>query len=173
MIAAGSWNQLYSLGIHSTGFLGKFYAEDIENTDPKAQEALEAVGANKLKLFRFAILLQVMSQCIAYTLYVLDRNVRMATVIGLVGAGGIGQELKGRYDLFNYGHVGTILVAIFFWCWYWINSRPGCGGPICNRDGGSRSIVRGAAARGQSRRRSSHSLVSRRFAIHQVSLCAR
>ncbi|OYW84110.1 MAG: phosphonate ABC transporter, permease protein PhnE, partial [Sphingobium sp. 32-64-5] len=43
----------------------------------------------------------------------LDRNVRMATVIGLVGAGGIGQELKGRYDMYDYGHVGTILVAIF------------------------------------------------------------
>jgi phosphonate transport system permease protein len=50
---------------------------------------------------------------VAYTLYVLDRNVRMATVIGLVGAGGIGQELKGRYDMYNYGHVGTILAAIF------------------------------------------------------------
>ncbi len=49
----------------------------------------------------------------AYTLYILDRNVRMATVVGLVGAGGIGQELKGRYDLYNYHHVGTILVAIF------------------------------------------------------------
>lgn len=102
-----------ALGIHSTGFLGKFYAEDIENTDPRAQEALAAIGANRLKVFRFAILPQVMPQYIAYTLYILDRNVRMATVIGLVGAGGIGQELKGRYDLFNYGHVGTILVAIF------------------------------------------------------------
>jgi len=102
-----------ALAIHSTGFLGKFYAGDIENTDPKAPEALSAIGANKLKVFRFAILPQVMPQYIAYTLYILDRNVRMATVIGLVGAGGIGQELKGRYDLFNYGHVGTILAAIF------------------------------------------------------------
>jgi phosphonate transport system permease protein len=102
-----------ALAIHSTGFLGKFYAEDIENADPKPQEALSAIGANKLKIFRFAILPQVMPQYIAYTLYILDRNVRMATVIGLVGAGGIGQELKGRYDIYNYGHVGTILVAIF------------------------------------------------------------
>jgi phosphonate transport system permease protein len=102
-----------ALGIHSIGFLGKFYAEDIENADPKAQEALTAIGSNRLKVFRFAILPQVMPQYIAYTLYILDRNVRMATVIGLVGAGGIGQELKGRYDMYNYGHVGTILVAIF------------------------------------------------------------
>lgn len=102
-----------ALAIHSAGFLGKFYAEDIENADPKPQEALIAIGAGRLKVFRHAILPQVMPQYIAYTLYVLDRNVRMATVIGLVGAGGIGQELKGRYDMYNYGHVGTILVAIF------------------------------------------------------------
>jgi phosphonate transport system permease protein len=102
-----------ALAAHSAGFLGKFYAEDIENADPKPQEALTAIGTNRLKIFRFAILPQVMPQYIAYTLYILDRNMRMATVIGLVGAGGIGQELKGRYDMYNYGHVGTILVAIF------------------------------------------------------------
>ena len=61
---------------------------------------------------RLAILPQVLPQFVAYTLYILDRNLRMATVIGLVGAGGIGQELKGRYDLFQYHHVGTLLVAI-------------------------------------------------------------
>lgn len=102
-----------ALAFHAAGFLGKFFAEDIETADPKPQEALRAVGCNRLKLFRYAVLPQVSAQYVAYTFYILDRNVRMATVIGLVGAGGIGQELKGRYDLFNYGHVGTILLAIF------------------------------------------------------------
>jgi phosphonate transport system permease protein len=102
-----------ALALHSAGFLGKFYAEDIETADDKPQEALRAIGASKLKVMRFAVLPQVMPQFIAYTLYVLDRNVRMATVVGLVGAGGIGQELKGRYDMYNYAHVGTILIAIF------------------------------------------------------------
>lgn len=102
-----------ALALHSAGFLGKFYAEDIENADIKSQEALRAIGANKLKILRYAILPEVFPQYIAYTLYVLDRNVRMATVIGIVGAGGIGQELKGRFDMFNYQHVGTILIAIF------------------------------------------------------------
>jgi len=102
-----------ALALHSAGFLGKFYAEDIETADDRPQEALRAIGANKLKVMRFAVLPQVMPQFIAYTLYVLDRNVRMATVVGLVGAGGIGQELKGRYDMYNYAHVGTILIAIF------------------------------------------------------------
>jgi phosphonate transport system permease protein len=102
-----------ALGIHGAGFLGKFYAEDIENADDRPQEALRAIGAGMLKVLRVAVLPQVWPQYIAYTLYILDRNVRMATVVGIVGAGGIGQELKGRYDLYNYSHVATILLAIF------------------------------------------------------------
>ncbi|CAH0356512.1 hypothetical protein BH11PSE5_BH11PSE5_20440 [soil metagenome] len=104
---------ILALGLYGAGFLGKFYADDIENADPRPQEALTAIGASKIVMWRYAILPQVLPQYIAYTLYILDRNVRMATVIGLVGAGGIGQELKGRYDMYEYGHVGTILIAIF------------------------------------------------------------
>lgn len=102
-----------ALGLSSAGFLGKFYAEDIENADKKPQEALEAIGAGKLKTLWYGVLPQVLPQYVAYTVYIMDRNLRMATVIGLVGAGGIGQELKGRFDLFQYGHVATILIAIF------------------------------------------------------------
>ena len=104
---------ILALGLHAAGFLGKFYAEDIEAADKKPQEALLALGASKLRVLRSAVLPQVAPSYVAYTLYILDRNVRMATVVGLVGAGGIGQELKGRYDLFEYHHVGTILVVIF------------------------------------------------------------
>ncbi len=104
---------IIALALHGAGFLGKFYAEDIESADVKPQEALRALGASRLKVLRFAILPNVLPQYIAYTLYILDRNVRTATVIGIVGAGGIGQELKGRFDMFNYQHVGTILVAMF------------------------------------------------------------
>lgn len=102
-----------ALALHAAGFLGKFYAEDIENADPKPQEALIAIGASRMKVLTHAILPEVLPQYIAYTFYILDRNVRMAAVIGIVGAGGIGQELKGRYDLYNYSHVGTILIAVF------------------------------------------------------------
>jgi phosphonate transport system permease protein len=102
-----------ALAFHSAGFLGKFYADDIEDADPRPQAALRGMGAGRIATWRFAILPEVLPQHIACTLYALDRNVRMATVIGLVGAGGIGQELKGRFDLYEYGHVGTILIAIF------------------------------------------------------------
>jgi phosphonate transport system permease protein len=104
---------ILALGFHAAGFLGKFYAEDIENADKGPQEALFAIGANKFKVLWYAVLPQVLPQYVAYTLYILDRNVRMATVVGIVGAGGIGQELKGRYEMFNYGHVSTILIVLF------------------------------------------------------------
>lgn len=102
-----------ALGLHSAGFLGKFYADDIEDADPRPQQALAAMGAGRLTIWGSAILPQVLPQHIACTLYTFDRNVRMGAVIGLVGAGGIGQELKGRFDMYEYGHVGTILIAIF------------------------------------------------------------
>lgn len=102
-----------ALGLHSAGFLGKFYADDIEDADPRPQQALAAMGAGRLTIWGSAILPQVLPQHIACTLYTFDRNVRMGSVIGLVGAGGIGQELKGRFDMYEYGHVGTILIAIF------------------------------------------------------------
>lgn len=102
-----------ALGFHSAGFLGKFYAEDIENADRGPQEALTALGAGRLRVLRLAVLPQVLPQYIAYTLYILDRNIRMATIIGIVGAGGIGQELKGRWDIFHYSHVTTILLVLF------------------------------------------------------------
>lgn len=104
---------ILALGFHCAGFLGKFYAEDVENAEKAPQEALLALGAGKLKVFRLAVLPQVMPQYIAYTLYILDRNVRMATVVGIVGAGGIGQELIGRWDIFDYSHVTTILLVLF------------------------------------------------------------
>ena len=102
-----------ALGLHCAGFLGKFYAEDIENADKSPQEALLAVNAGKIKTLWYGVLPQVFPQYVAYTLYILDRNVRMAIVVGIVGAGGIGMELKGRFDMFNYGHVTTILLVLF------------------------------------------------------------
>jgi phosphonate transport system permease protein len=89
------------------------FAGMLSLADDRPQRALRAIGANKVKVLAVAVLPQVCPQYIAYTLYILDCNVRMATVVGIVGAGGIGQELKGRYDMYNYRHVGAILGMIF------------------------------------------------------------
>ncbi|MES9942479.1 MAG: phosphonate ABC transporter, permease protein PhnE [Candidatus Thiodiazotropha sp. 6PLUC2] len=102
-----------ALAIHTSGVLGKFFADEIENAPPGPQTALAASGANTMKVLRFAVLPHVLPAWIAYIQYIFERNIRTATVLGIVGAGGIGMELKGRWDLFDYGHVSTILLAIF------------------------------------------------------------
>jgi len=102
-----------ALGFHCAGFFGKFFADDIENAPRGPQDALRSTGAGRIKVFRFAVLPQVTPQFIAYIQYILERNVRTATVLGIVGAGGIGLELKGRLDLSDYSHVATTLLVIF------------------------------------------------------------
>jgi phosphonate transport system permease protein len=102
-----------ALAIHTSGVLGKFFADEIENAPPGPQTALTASGASRLKVLRYAVFPHVFPAWIAYVQYIFERNIRTATVLGIVGAGGIGMELKGRWDLFDYGHVSTILLAIF------------------------------------------------------------
>ena len=104
---------ILALTFHSIGFLAKFYAEDIEGAETAPQQALKAAGASNFTILRLAVLPQVLPSYTGLSFYILDRNIRMATVIGLVGAGGIGQELKGRFDMFQYDRVGTILLVIF------------------------------------------------------------
>ena len=104
---------ILALTFHSIGFLGKFYAEDIEAANKSPQNALRATGAGTFTILRLAVLPQILPSYTGLSVYILDRNIRMATVIGLVGAGGIGQEMKGRFDMFQYDRVGTILLVIF------------------------------------------------------------
>lgn len=113
MYGFGAVAGVLALGIHTSGFLGKFFADDIENAEKGPQESLEALGANRVKILRYAVLPEVMPQYLAYMQYILERNVRTAAVLGIVGAGGIGMELKGRWDLYDFGHVSTILLVIF------------------------------------------------------------
>lgn len=104
---------IFALAMHTSGVLGKFFADEIENAPPGPQEALRSGGAGRLKVLRFAVLPQVLPQYVAYVQYVFERNIRTASVLGIVGAGGIGMELIGRWDLFDYSHVATILLVIF------------------------------------------------------------
>jgi len=102
-----------ALAIHTSGVLGKFFADEIENAPPGPQLALGSSGAGHLKVLRYAVFPHVFPTLIAYVQYIFERNIRTATVLGIVGAGGIGMELKGRWDLFDYDHVATILLVIF------------------------------------------------------------
>ncbi len=104
---------ILALGISTSGVLGKFFADEIENAPPGPQLALGSSGAGRLKVLRYAVFPHVYPAWMAYVQYIFERNIRTATVLGIVGAGGIGMELMGRWDIFDYSHVATILLIIF------------------------------------------------------------
>ena len=113
MFGFGPIAGVLALAIHTSGVLGKFFADEIENAPIGPQQALISTGAGTLKVLRYAVFPHVYPAWIAYIQYIFERNIRSATVLGIVGAGGIGMELKGRWDLFDYDHVATILLLIF------------------------------------------------------------
>ncbi len=101
-----------TIGIHSIGMLGKLFAEAIDNMDKSPLEALDAVGANAWQKIRYGIIPQVAADVSSITLYRLDINVRSATVLGIIGAGGLGASLILAADSWSWNILGTILLAI-------------------------------------------------------------
>ena len=112
-IGFGAMPGVLALGIHTMGFLAKFYAEDIEHVNKGPIEALKSSGASKRQIISFAIIPQIIPSFIANNLYILDRNIRMATTLGIVGAGGIGYELQSSFRMFEYQKVSAIIIIIF------------------------------------------------------------
>jgi phosphonate transport system permease protein len=112
-IGFGAMPGVLALGIHTMGFLAKFYAEDIEHIDKGPVEALLSSGASKRQIISFAIIPQIIPSFVANNLYILDRNIRMATMLGIVGAGGIGYELQSSFRMFEYQKVSAIIIIIF------------------------------------------------------------
>jgi phosphonate transport system permease protein len=103
-----------ALGLHMTGFLGKFVAESMERVDKGIYEAVQTTGANFLQLVMFAAYPSILREVAGYTLYSFDRNVRVATVLGLVGAGGIGVELNANLRFFQYDQAAALIFIIIF-----------------------------------------------------------
>jgi phosphonate transport system permease protein len=101
-----------ALAIHSAGALGKQFFETTENIDMKPVEGLRAVGASYLQTIRYAALPQVLASFASFGLLRFEINVRGATVLGFVGAGGIGQDLMEAIRKFYYSDVSAILVMI-------------------------------------------------------------
>jgi phosphonate transport system permease protein len=112
VIGIGATNGAITIGIHSIGMLGKLYAEAIENMDTGPLEALDAVGANTWQKIRYAIIPQVLPDFLSTALYRLDINVRSATVLGMVAAGGLGAPLIFASELWEWNSLSSILIAI-------------------------------------------------------------
>jgi phosphonate transport system permease protein len=112
-VGFGAMPGVVALGLHSMGFLSKFYAEAIEHVKPGPGEALGSLGASQAQVLAFAVIPQVLPSFVANNLYILDRNIRMATMLGIVGAGGIGYELQSSFRMFQYPRVAAIVIVIF------------------------------------------------------------
>jgi len=112
-IGFGAMPGVLALGLHTMGFLAKFYAEDIEHINKGPIDALRSSGATKSQIISFGVIPQILPSFVANNLYILDRNVRMATMLGIVGAGGIGYELQSSFRMFEYQRVSAIIILIF------------------------------------------------------------
>lgn len=112
MVGLGPFPGVLALAVHVTGALGRYFSESIETVDPELIKAIISTGANKFQVIVRGIFPQVKPLFINYTLYYLENNFRAATVLGLVGAGGIGMELLTSMRLFRSQEVLTILIIM-------------------------------------------------------------
>ncbi len=104
---------VFAIMVDKIGFAGRFFAEAMEETDKGPREALATIGASRAGVIFSAVVPEAMPSFIATSLFSLEKAVRGSVILGLVGAGGIGVELKVAFDLFAYDTAATIIIAIF------------------------------------------------------------
>jgi phosphonate transport system permease protein len=112
VVGLGPFAGVLALWVHTTGSLGKLFAEAVEASDPRPVEGIRATGATALEEILYGVLPQVMSLWISYALYRLEANIRSASVVGMVGAGGIGVVLYELIRGFQYAQACAVLILI-------------------------------------------------------------
>ena len=116
-VGVGPFAGMLALFVHSVAALGKLYSEAIESIDAGPVEAITATGASFVQVLRYGVVPQVVPPFLSFTVYRWDINVRMATILGLVGGGGIGDLLINYQQLGAWSKVGTIIVFITLVVW--------------------------------------------------------
>lgn len=111
-VGIGPFAGVMALGLHTIVSLAKLYSEQVESILPGPLEAVEATGANRLQTIIYAVIPQIVPPYISYTMYRWDINVRMSTIIGFVGGGGIGFLLQQNINLLNYRGASAQMLAI-------------------------------------------------------------
>jgi phosphonate transport system permease protein len=112
-VGLGPFGGVLALGVGAIGSLAKLYAESIEQIDPQQVAAVQATGSGPMQAFRYGVLPQAMPLIISYSLILFEHNVRSATILGLVGAGGVGFILQKYISLFQYRELmGTLIFII-------------------------------------------------------------
>jgi phosphonate transport system permease protein len=112
-VGLGPFPGVLAIGVAYGGMLGKVYSEIFEGANYRPLEALQSLGANKLQIFFYAWFPQVLPNFVSYTLYRWECAVRASAVLGLVGAGGLGQQIEISMRMFNFNEVLTILIVLF------------------------------------------------------------
>jgi len=113
LVGLGPFPGVLALGFHTGGVLGKLFGEVLEDVDTQPIESLQATGANRLQILLYGIVPQVLPQFISYTLYRWEVNIRVAAVLGFVGAGGLGQRIHIAISLFFEQQLLTLILAIY------------------------------------------------------------
>ncbi len=103
---------MLALWVHTTGILGKLFSEAVEAIDPRPVEGIRVTGAVKVQEVIFGVIPQVMPMWSSLTLYRLETNVRSATTLGIVGAGGIGQTLYESIRSFHYAETAAQIIIV-------------------------------------------------------------
>ena len=111
-VGLGPFAGVLALAVHTTGILGKLFSEVVEAIDPRPVEGIRATGANALEEISFGIVPQVLPLWLSYALYRFESNIRGATVVGIVGAGGVGALLIDLVRGFNYKETCALLIII-------------------------------------------------------------
>lgn len=111
-VGLGPFAGALALALHTAGVLGRLYAEAFDNAPPAATRALRLAGAPAGVRFLYGTLPGATPQLIAYTLYRWEMNIRMAAILGFVGAGGLGQLLYFELSLFHYAQASTVIIAM-------------------------------------------------------------
>lgn len=111
-VGLGALAGVLAIAVRSIGFIAKMTAEAIEDLDPKPVEAIRAVGGSEFQVFVYAILPQVLPVMIGVIIFEWEINIRRSSVLGLVGAGGLGLVFFRQLNTFNYPGVTTVIIAI-------------------------------------------------------------
>ncbi len=116
-VGIGPFAGMLALMTHSIAALIKLYSEQIENIDQGPIEAITSTGANTWQIWKYAVIPQIINPFLAFTIYRWDINVRMATIVGFVGGGGIGLQLFQKQQMTDWNGVGTIVCLIALTVW--------------------------------------------------------
>ena len=111
-VGIGPFAGMLALAVTTFALIGKLFSESIENIDPGPIEAVTAAGANTLQMINYAILPQIVPAFVSYLIYQWDINIRMATIIGFAGGGGIGLTLSTYFGSLQYHKAGTVVAFI-------------------------------------------------------------